>query len=157
MIWLSWRQHRLELLVVGIGLAFLAAVLIQNGMAMNAALHQLMEGDLSVASCLAHQNTNSFCQQIQAHFYDTYEDPNALPVVLLVPVLVGVFLGAPLVARELERGTFRLIWAQSVTQLRWLLVKVGWQLVVILALFVLINQLVTWYIAQQWTGSDFGW
>jgi hypothetical protein len=41
--------------------------------------------------------------------------------------------------------------------LSWLLVKLGWQLVVILALFGLINQLVTWYIAQQWTGGDFGW
>ncbi|HYB02320.1 MAG TPA: ABC transporter permease subunit [Ktedonobacteraceae bacterium] len=157
MIWLSWRQHRLELLVIGIGLAFLAALLIQSGLVINAALHQLVKGDLSVASCVAHQNTSSFCQLIQAKFYDTYEDPNDLPIVLLVPVLIGMFLGAPLVARELERGTFRLIWTQSVTRLRWLLVKVGWQLAVILLLFALINQLVTWYLAQQWTGGDFGW
>jgi len=157
MIWLSWRQHRLELLVIGIGLAFLAALLIQSGLVINAALHQLVKGDLSVASCVAHQNTSSFCQLIQAKFYDTYEDPNALPIVLLVPLLVGMFLGAPLVARELERGTFRLIWTQSVTQLRWLLVKVGVQLVVILALFVLINQLVIWYLTQQWYLGDFVW
>jgi hypothetical protein len=157
MIWLSWRQHRFELLVIGIGLAMLSALLIQNGLAINAALHQLVKGDLSVASCVAHQNMSSFCQLIQAKFYDTYEDPNALPIVLLVPALVGLFLGAPLVARELERGTFRLTWTQSVTQLRWLLVKMEWQLVVILALFVLMNQLVTWYLAQQWYLGDFVW
>src|SRR5215831_18693270 len=114
MIWLSWRQHRIELLVIGIGLALLAALMIQNGLVINAALHQVVKGDLSFASCVAHQNTNSLCQLIQTNFFDTYEDPNDLPIVLLVPVLVGMFLGAPLVARELERRTFRLIWTQSV-------------------------------------------
>ena len=36
-----------------------------------------------------------------------------------------MFWGAPLVARELETGTFRLAWTQSVSRLRWLLVKLG--------------------------------
>jgi hypothetical protein len=31
--------------------------------------------------------------------------------------------GAPLVARELEAGTFRLTWNQSITRTRWLAVK----------------------------------
>ncbi|PWU51270.1 transmembrane transport protein [Micromonospora sp. S4605] len=41
----------------------------------------------------------------------------------LVPALVGAFWGAPLVARELEAGTHRLVWNQSVTRRRWLAVK----------------------------------
>jgi hypothetical protein len=127
MIWLSWRQHRLELLVIGIGLAMIAALLIQNALVINAAYHQVVQGGMSVASCIAQQNTSSLCQRLQTIFFDTYKDPNDLPIVSLVPILVGMFLGAPLVAREVERGTFRLIWTQSVTQLRWLLVKVGWQ------------------------------
>jgi hypothetical protein len=49
----------------------------------------------------------------------------ALGLVLIVPVLIGMFWGAPLVARELETGTFRLAWTQSVSRLRWLLVKLG--------------------------------
>ena len=36
---------------------------------------------------------------------------------------IGIFWGAPLVARELETGTFRLAWTQSVTRTRWLVVK----------------------------------
>jgi hypothetical protein len=64
-------------------------------------------------------------------------------------MMIGVFLGAPLVARELERGTFRLIWTQSVTRLRWLLVKVGAQLAIILIAFAILSQLVTWYSAQS--------
>jgi hypothetical protein len=51
---------------------------------------------------------------------------NALAaLVLIVPALVGVFFGAPLVARELEAGTYRLAWTQSVTRVRWLAVKLA--------------------------------
>jgi uncharacterized membrane protein len=40
--------------------------------------------------------------------------------VLVVPGLVGVFWGAPLIAPELAAGTYRLAWTQSVTRTRWL-------------------------------------
>jgi hypothetical protein len=39
--------------------------------------------------------------------------------------VIGVFWGAPLVARELETGTHRLVWNQSVTRTRWLATKLG--------------------------------
>jgi hypothetical protein len=42
-----------------------------------------------------------------------------------VPGLIGVFWGAPLVAREFETGTFRLSWTQGITRARWLAVKIG--------------------------------
>jgi hypothetical protein len=44
---------------------------------------------------------------------------------LAVPGLIGMFWGAPLAARELETGTFRLAWTQSVTRARWLAAKLG--------------------------------
>ena len=47
------------------------------------------------------------------------------PLMLAVPALLGIFWGAPLVARELETGTYRLAWTQSVTRTRWLAVKVA--------------------------------
>jgi ABC-type transport system involved in multi-copper enzyme maturation permease subunit len=40
-----------------------------------------------------------------------------------VPPLIGMFWGAPLVARELESGTHRLAWTQSVTRARWIATK----------------------------------
>jgi hypothetical protein len=45
--------------------------------------------------------------------------------VLVAPALIGVFYGAPLIARELESGTFRLAWTQGVTRARWLTVKLA--------------------------------
>jgi hypothetical protein len=46
-------------------------------------------------------------------------------VLALAPAVVGAFWGAPLVARELESGTYRLVWNQSVTRNRWLATKLG--------------------------------
>ena len=39
--------------------------------------------------------------------------------------LIGMFWGAPLIARELETGTHRLAWNQSVTRTRWLVTKLA--------------------------------
>ena len=44
-------------------------------------------------------------------------------MVYAVPALIGIFWGAPLIARELETGTHRLVWNQSVTRTRWLATK----------------------------------
>ena len=49
----------------------------------------------------------------------------AVGLIYLVPGLIGVFWGAPLITREIETGTFKLAWTQSVTRTRWLAVKVG--------------------------------
>jgi ABC-type transport system involved in multi-copper enzyme maturation permease subunit len=42
-----------------------------------------------------------------------------------VPVVIGAFWGAPLVAREVETGTHLLAWTQSVTRARWLATKLS--------------------------------
>ena len=48
-----------------------------------------------------------------------------LGLAVAMPALLGLVLGAPLVAREIEQGTNRLAWTQSITRTRWLLVKLG--------------------------------
>jgi hypothetical protein len=46
-------------------------------------------------------------------------------VLAVAPAVIAVFWGAPMVAREVEAGTHRLVWNQSVTRNRWLLTKLG--------------------------------
>jgi len=104
MIRLAWRQFRTEA-IAGIGaLVVVAVVLAITG----------------------------------PHIVDVYRvSPNQVTTIdqdlqtaltaalLVVPALVGIFFGAPLVARELESGTFRLIFTQGVTRARWLTVKLA--------------------------------
>lgn len=129
MIWLTWRQHRKQALAALLGLVALAAVLVPTGLMM----HQEY-ADTGLAACLRRlgsaelANTRKMmaCDGAADEFNNAYGG-FILPAVLLVslPLLVGMFLGASLVGREVEQGTHRLVWTQGVTRLRWTLVKFG--------------------------------
>ncbi|HEX5440190.1 MAG TPA: hypothetical protein VFW76_04860, partial [Ktedonobacterales bacterium] len=125
MIWLTWRQHRREALIFAVVAVAIATYLIVTGRAMYAAYYQVT-GGVSVALCQQQQQQSGLCNSITSRFNNLYfGNLLGLAGLLALPLLVGMFLGAPLVARELETGTFRLIWTQSVTRLRWLLTKFG--------------------------------
>jgi hypothetical protein len=66
-------------------------------------------------------------------------------LVTAVPGLIGIFWGAPLMAREFETGTFRLAWTQGISRTRWLAVKLG--VVGALSIIVagLLSLIVTWW------------
>ena len=66
-------------------------------------------------------------------------------LVLVAPGLIGMFWGAPLVAREFEDGTFRLAWTQSVTRIRWMAVKLGVVGLASMAAAGLLSLIVTWW------------
>ncbi|MEV4875785.1 ABC transporter permease [Streptomyces cyaneofuscatus] len=44
---------------------------------------------------------------------------------LLLACLIGAFVAGPLIARELESGTFRMAWTQSVSPARWLAARLA--------------------------------
>jgi hypothetical protein len=66
-------------------------------------------------------------------------------VLVIAPALIGIFWGAPLIARELETGTYRLSWTQSITRRRWLAVKLGVVGLVSVAVAGLLSLMVTWW------------
>jgi hypothetical protein len=122
MTWVTWQQHRLAA-AVGAALFVLAAVVLGLvGLQVAADFQQS-----GVAACIAQSSQASSCSDLRSQFFDRWSElegavQNALAV---LPLLVGMFLGAPLLARELEQGTHRLAWTQSITRLRWALVKLG--------------------------------
>src|SRR5207247_6597351 len=66
-------------------------------------------------------------------------------LVTVVPALLGAFWGAPLIAREVEAGTFPLVWTQSVTRARWLGVKLAVLGVASTLVTGLLSLVVTWW------------
>jgi hypothetical protein len=66
-------------------------------------------------------------------------------VMYLTPAIIGIFWGAPLISRELETGTFRLAWTQSVSRTRWLAVKLGLAGLAAMATAGLLSLMVTWW------------
>ena len=65
--------------------------------------------------------------------------------ITVIPGLIGVFWGAPLVARELESGTFRLAWTQSVSRTRWITIKLAITLLISMVVVGLMSFMITWW------------
>jgi hypothetical protein len=136
----TWRQHRLQLLV-GLGvIASAALAALATGLPMRSAYHQHL-----LSSCLP-PSSRSGCELIVRHFESQFEGPVRVARYLAVlPALVGLFVGAPLLARELEHGTHRLAWTQSVTRRRWLLTKTLLLSLAVAAGAVILSGLVMWW------------
>lgn len=96
MLWLTWRQHRVQILVTAGFLLVLGAFLL---------VHALGTADAG---------------DVRGRYQSVAIYLSWLPV---APLLVGAFWGAPVLARELEQGTHRLAWTQSVPRRRWLWTK----------------------------------
>jgi hypothetical protein len=120
-IWLTWRQQRLETLMTAALLALVAALLVPLGIHMASAYHH--DG---VAACVTHATGGgNGCGGIVDDFLHRFEHAGSIvPWLNFLPGLFGVLFAAPLVL-ELEHGTFRLAWTQSVTRRRWLTVKLA--------------------------------
>lgn len=141
MVWLTWRQHRAEVLGGLVLLAALAAVLLGTGLPMHTAYT-----DQGVAACVAGGGRAAGCDTLLEQFTSRFVGLGDLVTLLTVlPALAGVFIGAPLLGRELEHGTWRLAWAQGVTRTRWLAVKLALLTAAVTALAVGFTALFTWW------------
>jgi hypothetical protein len=121
MAWVTWRQHRSQLVAAAGLLVALAATAFGTRLPIQAAFHRE-----SLAACLP-PAARSGCDIIVPHFEAEFGGlVTALRTLAVLPVLAGLFVGAPLLARELELGTYRFAWTQGVTRRRWLLSKTAW-------------------------------
>jgi hypothetical protein len=121
MIWLTWRQFRVQALTAAAALAAFAILLAATGPHL-ASLYAAS----AVTGC--HGGT---CGVAASAFLSRLAVTSPYPIVyllgiglvLVAPAIIGIFWGAPLIARELETRTFTLAWNQSTTRTRWLVVK----------------------------------
>jgi hypothetical protein len=78
----------------------------------------------------------------------------SLGLVPVFPFVAGAVLGAPVVARELDRGTARLAWSLSPSRTRWLIHRLVPALVVVLAASAAVGVVAEWLTAIQAPGVD---
>jgi hypothetical protein len=116
-IWLGWRQQRTEALIAAGALALVAAILVPSGISIaHAYSHDGIAGCLGVGA-------GPSCSDAVQSFQQRFDKVTSLVGWFnLIPGLFGVVLAAPF-ALELERGTHRLAWTQSITRRRWVATK----------------------------------
>jgi len=122
MIRISLLQFRVQALVAAAALAAFAILLAVTG----PHIASLYAAD-GLASCHAGDCQNDagyFSFQLAAGGYQALYLVS-IGIILFAPAVIGLFWGAPLIARELETGTAALAWNQSVTRTRWLAVKLA--------------------------------
>jgi ABC-type transport system involved in multi-copper enzyme maturation permease subunit len=131
MIWLTWRQFRAQAVTAVVALAAFAILL---------AVTESRMARLYAASGIVGCHDGR-CAGLASQFLVYLTSGRSFPllpdgsngyvilyflsvlVILAAPAIIGIFWGAPLIARELETGTCRLAWNQSITRTRWLMVK----------------------------------
>ena len=122
MIWLTWRQARGQAVTAAAALVVFAVLL---------AATRPHLASLYAASGITGCHGGTPCDTAASHFLSRLADTSpysivyllGIALILVVPAIIGMFWGAPLIARELETRTFTLAWNQSITRTRWLAVK----------------------------------
>jgi hypothetical protein len=122
MTWLTWRQFRPQAVTAAVALAAFAILLAATGPHL---------ASRYAASGITGCHGGTPCATAAVRFLSHLAETSIYPIVYLVgialilvtPAIIGIFWGAPLIAREFETRTFVLAWNQSVTRTRWLAVK----------------------------------
>lgn len=140
MTWIFWRQYRAQAAIAGTLLAALAALLVITGVQVASQWHS------ALAACTASHSCGNLSSTL---FLGSHAVGFLVIMTLGVPAVVGMLLGAPLLAQEFEAGTSQFAWTQSITRRRWLAAKAGWLLLAAAAVGGVVSGLVTW-----WSGPD---
>jgi hypothetical protein len=117
MIRLSLRQLRIQAVSAFAALGVVAVAAVLTGP------HLVDLYNTTVASCKPPTDCSLAAKDFLAN--DSLLQIVLTGLLLALPALLGIFWGAPLIARELETGTFRLVLTQSVTRRRWMVMKLG--------------------------------
>ena len=147
MAWSTWRLHRIALCGVlalfGVGAIWLTI----RGLQMHHAY-------AAVAAC--RPIGSGFCRGVADQFLNSYV-PGVGPtlgILQVFPALVGAFVGVPVLARELETGTFRYAWTQGFGRTRWTVAKLAPLAIAFTVAAGAFSMLVSWYVQPIWAAGD---
>uniref|UniRef100_A0AAU2UWD8 ABC transporter permease n=1 Tax=Streptomyces sp. NBC_00003 TaxID=2903608 RepID=A0AAU2UWD8_9ACTN len=134
LVWLMARQHRAALIACAAATVIGAAWMIHERGAMLDSLHAAGWPAKPVDTL-----DGAMVGRLDRAFSDVAEYLGYLPL------LFGVFIGAPLISADQEQGTARLVSTQSVSRMRWLLWKLGLALGLVLVTTGVLGGLFGWW------------
>ena len=151
MIWVTWRQFRAQAVTAA---AVLGVVAIFLGVTAPHLVHLYNSAGFNACHASCGQIAKNFLEAIGRSYRAMFEA--FIVVMYLVPALIGIFWGAPLIARELETGTHRLAWNQSVSRMRWTAIKLGLVGLCAVATAGLLSLVISWWASPIDSAMNFG-
>jgi ABC-type transport system involved in multi-copper enzyme maturation permease subunit len=145
MAWVTWRLHRTALTAVAVFLGALAVILWRVGLGLHHAY---------AAAAACRPVSSPICDQLQTKFNGMDSLLANGYVLLAVPALIGAFVGAPVLARELETGTFRYAWTQGFGRWRWTLAKLVPLAIAVAAASGAFTVLLSWYYRPYFAAAN---
>lgn len=160
---LSFRQQKWELLLVALGSLGAAAAMVWFAStleALRAANPECLAG--LTPNLLTESGPPVACQALLTEYYQTENwASNLTNLAWAAPFGMGVVLGAPLVAREIDGGTAQLAWSLSRSRVGWLLRRIAFVTLfglALLAVLAVASELLTAAIFPDRTlDEDFVW
>ena len=119
MTWLTWRLHRTEVAIGVLLFAALIAIMLLGTERVNSAYDAARDG-----GSFDDDRGLLFDERSADYFILRSRWSNLNTLLHGVPLAVAALLAIPTL-QELERGTHRLAWTQSISRRRWSLVRVG--------------------------------
>src|SRR5579872_1064796 len=141
MVWVTWRQHRFALAGVAGLLGGVAAYMWAVGLR----LHHAYAAALACYPRGHSLGIPILCSNLFRSFNGMNTVLQGGYVLQAVPALIGAFVASPVLARELETGTFRYAWTQGFGRWRWTLAKLVPLAVVVAAATGALSVLLSWY------------
>ena len=139
MIWLTWRQHGREAMIGFLFVSFLVLTMTLTHGLMSSAIRE------AVMSCPP-GSSGVFCGASAQAALGIFNVSVMVKFLLMaLPVLVAVFVAAPMIAREIEQGTHNFVWVQSVTRLHWFAVKASLVVLSSVAVASVLSLLADWW------------
>jgi ABC-type transport system involved in multi-copper enzyme maturation permease subunit len=135
MTWVIWRQHRIALGAAAVFLGALALYIWREGL-------QLHHAYSAATTC---NPASPACADLITKFNFMNHFLQGGYALQIVPPLIGAFVGAPVLAREFETGTFRYAWTQGFQRWRWALAKLAGLAVAVTAAVGALSLLFSWY------------
>ena len=138
MAWVTWRQHRPTLISVPVVLGAVAVFLWIAGL-------KIHHDYAALTAC--HPASSNACGNLNSAFNSTdWTMANTILIFMnLAPAVIGAFAGAPVLARELETGTYRYAWTQGFGRARWTIAKLALLAVAVTAAAGAFSQVFTWF------------
>jgi hypothetical protein len=133
---LVWRLHRNQAYLAVAALVALTVVLLITGITM------ADDYRTALANCAATQSCDSLGSVL---FRGDGAIMDLVDLTMVVPLLFGLFWGAPLLAKEFEEGTHNLAWTQGVSRWRWIRANIGWSLLAAAVWGAALAALVSWW------------